>query len=167
MLIWDSNSAICLDKHVDAWVSFARGCLTNMLIWGVHSVCVSLQKTLIRVSRLLKDVYRKCRYWRLICSGMPNENWAALGHFNKWNQRGPCALNLREKWKGQALICFRILNENLGMRLQLQQDFERNCWYWNMVCSRISVGNAELGFEMLTDFVEEVGRSGPHLLQDF
>ena len=131
MLIWDSNSAICLDKHVDAWVSFARGCLTNMLIWGVHSVCVSWQKTLIRVSRLLKDVYRKCRYWRLICSGMPNENWAALGDFNKWNQHGPCALNCERNGKvrpafapgflAEILICDcscnKILNEIVDMRV--------------------------------------------------
>ena len=53
------------------------------------------------------------------------------------------------------------------MRLQLQHNFDRNCGYWNMASSRIFIGNAGFRSKMLTDFVEGMGRSGPHLLQDF
>ena len=58
-------------------------------------------------------------------------------------------------------------NENLDMGWQLQQDLERTCGYWSMVCSKVLIGNAGFRFIMPTGFVGEKERSDHHLLQDF
>ena len=51
------------------------------------------------------------------------------------------------------------------LEIEVAIDLERNCGYWSLVCSKVFIGNAGSRFIMLTYFVGEKERLGPHLLQ--